>query len=300
MGSTVFPAAGGGVNKYAVAYTSTTTWTAPSTCNSVDVFLVGGGGGGGGISGTFANGYNVIGCGGGGGGGSVITATVPVTPGTTYTITIGAGGSGGVGAANATAGADTTFGSLATAYGGGAGGGCSFSGGTGQTFYVTNISRGTGGGQGYAINSFDTITGGPGGGALGTNYFFPLAQTNFALFTESNWFAQNASLYSGSGGGQAMNQGSVLYAGAGINGFGGGGSGAQFNNQSGTTNRTVVSSGGAIGPCNITSNSSANGNAGTTNKGGGGSGAIVRTSSNTLTATGGAGGSGYAYITYWS
>ena len=50
MGSTVFPAAGGGVTQKVQEFTSTGTFTVPSNCTAVEVFLVGGGGGGGGCT----------------------------------------------------------------------------------------------------------------------------------------------------------------------------------------------------------------------------------------------------------
>ena len=61
-------------------FTQATTWVAPSGVTSVDYLLVAGGGGGG----SF---------GGGGGAGGVLQGTgFSVTPGQSYTITIGGGG----------------------------------------------------------------------------------------------------------------------------------------------------------------------------------------------------------------
>ena len=65
----------------------TFTWTAPSNVTSVEYLIVGGGGGGGAAYDT--------GSAGGGGGGLVLTGTISVTPGTSYSIVIGAGGNGG-------------------------------------------------------------------------------------------------------------------------------------------------------------------------------------------------------------
>ena len=65
----------------------TTSWTAPDGVTEVEYLVVGGGGGGG-------NGYDMAG-GGGGGGGMVLTGTLSVTPGQTYTVTVGDGGKGG-------------------------------------------------------------------------------------------------------------------------------------------------------------------------------------------------------------
>jgi Fibronectin type III domain len=67
----------------------TSTWTAPSTTRSVTYLVVGGGGGGGA---AYDNGGA-----GGGGGGMVLSGSMSVTPGTTYTIVVGNGGAGGIG-----------------------------------------------------------------------------------------------------------------------------------------------------------------------------------------------------------
>ena len=45
MGSTVFPAAGGGVTPKVTEFTSTGTFVVPSNTTMVEVFVVGGGGG---------------------------------------------------------------------------------------------------------------------------------------------------------------------------------------------------------------------------------------------------------------
>ena len=70
-------------------FTESTTWTAPEGVANVEYLVVAGGGGGGtGGPGGFQ--------GGGGGAGGYRTGTgLTVSPGTSYTITIGAGGSGG-------------------------------------------------------------------------------------------------------------------------------------------------------------------------------------------------------------
>ena len=66
------------------------TWTAPSTCQSpITYWIVGGGGGG---SGAYDQRGN-----GGGGGGFATTGTYAVVAGTTYDVVVGAGGAGGTG-----------------------------------------------------------------------------------------------------------------------------------------------------------------------------------------------------------
>ena len=91
------------------SFTTSGSWIAPSGVSSVNALVVAGGGGGG--SGTYG------GQGGGGAGGVRYVTSQSVTPGTTYTITIGAGAS-----PNAS-GNTTSFGSLISCTGGGRGGG---------------------------------------------------------------------------------------------------------------------------------------------------------------------------------
>ncbi len=136
-------------------FDANTTWVCPDGVYDIKVECRGGGGGGQSIPGTNAA------QGGGGGGAYAEHGAVPVTPGNTYTITIGAGG--GV----ATTGGSTTFvgdssttvtavggtGCTTTASTGGAGGLASAS--TGQTKF-----NGGNGGNGAAIGG----TGGAGGG----------------------------------------------------------------------------------------------------------------------------------------
>lgn len=73
-------------------FTSSGTWTVPSGVYSAEFLVVGAGGGGGGTTNSVATRGSA---GGGGGGGSVKLVTLPVSPGSSYTITIGAKGTGG-------------------------------------------------------------------------------------------------------------------------------------------------------------------------------------------------------------
>ena len=73
-------AASGGVKQYVQTFSSTGTFTAPSNCSSVQLFLVGGGGGGGGAGVTITTNTEYSASGGGGGGGAVWQGTVTVTP----------------------------------------------------------------------------------------------------------------------------------------------------------------------------------------------------------------------------
>ena len=67
-----------------VTFNSTTTWTCPAGVTSITVECWGGGGAGGGARGNPSAG------GGGGGGSYVKNTTIPVVPGTTYTVTVAA------------------------------------------------------------------------------------------------------------------------------------------------------------------------------------------------------------------
>ena len=134
--------------------TGTTSWTAPAGVTSVEYLVVGGGGGAG-------NGYDNAG-GGGGGAGMVLTGTLSVTPGQSYTVTVGSGGTGGADTRTnnaGTAGNDSVFGSI-TALGGGNGLG-SRTGGTVGAAQIGDTTAPTGGsGSGGGL-------GGKGGGGAG-------------------------------------------------------------------------------------------------------------------------------------
>jgi hypothetical protein len=91
--------------------TSTSDWTAPTGVNKVWIIAIGGGGGGGCNQTT---GQMVL----GGRSGAVKQQQVTVTPGTSYTVTIGAGGAGrSTGNGPGSAGTDTVFNTV-TAIGG--------------------------------------------------------------------------------------------------------------------------------------------------------------------------------------
>jgi hypothetical protein len=150
-----------------------TTWTAPIGVTSVEYLVVAGGGGAG-------NGFDNAG-GGGGAGGMVLTGTINVTPGQSYTITVGDGGIGGDNARANNAGTDgenSVFGSI-TALGGGRGQGSRTGGLPGAKY--TDVSAATGGagsgggfggkGGGGVINGFNNsgTTGGAGGNGVSSS-----------------------------------------------------------------------------------------------------------------------------------
>ncbi|MEI7903050.1 MAG: glycine-rich domain-containing protein, partial [bacterium] len=108
-----------------VPFTGSSSWTVPSGVNWITVECWGGGGAGGGIG--LAG--NTTGSGGGGAGGQYAKKVLAVTPGTTYTVTVGASVTGTKGAGSA--GADTTFATTTVVAKGGAGGGTATGGGSG-------------------------------------------------------------------------------------------------------------------------------------------------------------------------
>jgi hypothetical protein len=129
----------------------TTSWTAPAFVRSVEYLIVGGGGGSGG-------GFDTGG-GGGGGGGMVLTGTFSVTPGITYTVTVGDGGASGVSIRdpvseiNGLSGDDSIFGNI-TALGGGGG-------------YASRYTSGVSSSGGISVSGLTASTGGSGGGSAG-------------------------------------------------------------------------------------------------------------------------------------
>lgn len=159
------------------AVTSTTTWTVPNNTNSVEMWLVGAGGGGGGNGGNGKPG-------GGGGGGVVYVASQAVTPGATYTLTVGTGGTSGNNSNSVVGntGGASSFGNLATANGGGGGGGspnnasnyaqngacgggaAGWAPGSGATNSYGNGNIGFRGGAGWLNNAGGLGAGGGGGG----------------------------------------------------------------------------------------------------------------------------------------
>ncbi|HFK2693721.1 TPA: glycine-rich domain-containing protein, partial [Kluyvera ascorbata] len=131
-------------------FTSTATWTCPAEVTTVYIDACGGGGGG--AYGTL----NATGGGGGGGAQAVRRSAINVSPGQTYTITIGLGGVAGVtGAVDGGNGGVTRLGSLISLAGGIGGknnGTGSAPGGGGGTYgisgnYTSSLSSGGPGGQ---------------------------------------------------------------------------------------------------------------------------------------------------------
>jgi hypothetical protein len=141
-------------------FTASGTWVCPAGIRFIQIIASGGGNGGSGsnISGGVA---------GGAAGTQINSNNLPVTPGTSYTVTIGAGGTAGSSGAGGTGG-NTTFvggGLTITANGGGgaAGGAGSYSSAGSNGTASTYFAGGTGGpGSGFG--------GGGGGGGGGGTY----------------------------------------------------------------------------------------------------------------------------------
>ena len=172
------------------SYSSTSTWTCPAGVYSVIAECWGGGGAGGAATGNPAGG------GGGAGGAYTKNTSIPVTPGTQYTVNVGGGGTivtggagntggsswfinnttilaiGGGGGAAATVSATSAAGAIA-ATSGNIGGTTNFYGGAGGTGASGTTAGGGGSSAGTASNGNNGIatTGGTAvaGGGAGAN-----------------------------------------------------------------------------------------------------------------------------------
>lgn len=209
MAVSVFPTPSAGrLVQKSQEFLTTGTWTAPPSCFSVDLFLVGGGGGSGAANNEASR------PGGAGGGGQVLKTTIAVIPGTTYSVVIGAGG------APRTKGGDSSFGNLATAFGG-------------ANSYDTQTSNP----NRYASNFYGTSVGSSGGMAGSGNENagnFGMAGGGAGGFDGHGTQGRGNGYWGGNGGigidisTTNANQVAAFAStrgGAGIDGFGGGGGG---------------------------------------------------------------------------
>jgi hypothetical protein len=235
--------------------TGTTTWTAPTSClSAVTYYIVGAGGGGGGA-------YDNAG-GGGGGAGSVITGSYFITPGATYSLTVGAGGTGGQGRTSLSPPLVNTVGD---------------DGETSQFDVANNgpFAYGGSGGKQSRINqnvvgtagSSSVASGGGGGGGSTTG---------------------------GCGGGGSSGNGTV--GSNGVGGTGGSGTTVTFSNGGGTLTFGIGGAGGR----NLGSGYAV-GDSGAANTGNGGAGGSVASGNPpSLQTLGGTGGSGYIRLEYYT
>lgn len=244
------------------------TITAPPGATEISSLLLIAGGGSGGPGTGTTGATAVTGGGGGAGGGMVIVNNIPVSPGETFTASIGAGGSGvTAGSALGIAGGDTTFtvrGTTYTAKGGGAG---SKGGALGSPGARGTGTLGTATGSALNFTPTGLAIAGANGGNGGDGDNNPAAvvgsdasSNNFSFDQSSQFFSTVISGYGGGGGGGGGAGTAAGTAGAlaGANGGnGGGGSGGNGNGaSSGGTGATVgafgAGSGGGGGRSNAT------------------------------------------------
>lgn len=254
--------------------TGTTSWTCPAGVNNVEVLVVAGGGGGGGGFDTWAGG------GGGGAGGLIYRDNYAVSPGSSYTVTVGDGGAGGVGSNSPRYGAsgqNSLFDSLIAV---GGSGGNAWNSSTGST-------APTGGSGGGGQNSSGPFPGAAGTAGQGHNGGPGMAYTG-----------NNQSSAGGGGGAGGVGGGPTTAHG------GGGGLGLAFD----ITGTSVIYAAGGGGGGGVYGGGSQcggfggngtgqNGTAATANTGGGGGGAGSTVNPNGST-TGGKGGSGIVVLRY--
>ena len=230
----------------------------PTTYIANYLVAAGAGGGGGDI-------------GGGGGAGGLLTDTLTLSYGTSYTVTVGAGGAGATGSNPGTAGSNSVFSSF-TATGGGGGAkanGVAGSGGSGGGGGWSNTSPTAGGsgtsGQGFAGGTGGTSspgTSGGGGGSSAVGATGKAASTGIGGAGVSSSITGSAVNYAGGGGGGGYN-----VAGA-VGGAGGGGTGGQVNDPG------VVVSTATAGTAN-TGGGGGGGGAYSQNGAAGGSGVVI-------------------------
>lgn len=260
-GSAIVPGTGADYQ----SFTSSGTWTKPTTgitASSLIIVEMWGGGGGGG--GTAASGVSSGGGAGGGGGAFTRDIFLASSVTGTVTVTIGTAGTAGAIATNGSAGGNTLFGSYATTYGGGGGGYADTSNNSG--------SGGSGGGAGSGGVTGDHNGAATTGGGIGGSS--TLSSSGFAggFGSATGGGSGGSSVYGGGGGSTAGAGGASYYAGGGGGGLTGAG---------GTS--TYGGAGGAGG-------NGGNGVAGTAPGGGGGGGGTG------TSKTGGAGAKGQAII----
>jgi len=279
-------------------FTASGTWTCPDNVFSVVVEGCGGGGGGAGGGGSNTTTDRDVAGGGGGSGAPRRSRVVAVTPGTTYTVTIGAGGAGGAAGASgnnmSTAGSDgasTTFDTLATFAGGS---------GAGRVGYLYATVRASGNacfgvpGQGKATSAPKSdgiiMVGRPGGGGPGSGGYGGCAVSNttggeglgFPGVDSAEGYAGGASGLEGGDSGSYRSGGPGGGGGGGAYGVGGDGGNGGAGNYAGA---------GTAGGAGTAA-------AANTGAGGGGGGGGGHGTSGAAGGAGAAGGSGRCRVFY--
>lgn len=271
-----------------IDFTSSGTWTCPGGVYSANFLVVGAGGGGGCADNSVNTRYS---SGGGGGGGAVKQITLPTTPGTSYTITIGAKGTG----TTTTAGGNGGYSEVADganvlirSYGGMGGQGVDA---LNAVLSPTIVKTLAGGGGQAASGTSANNTGGGGGGAnlgtivdVGTNpYYTPTTDATVGL---EGTFGKAS---------QPANNDEYLSTGsAGINGYGAGGGGGVASSP--TVLGGAAPYGAGNGGFSAGVAGAYNGSNALANTGGGGGGGASRAS--TDAASGGNGADGLVRISY--
>ena len=279
MGTTIYP---GPTNKQR-DFTSSGTWTCPAGVYSARFLVVGAGGGGGGAVVAVGN----WGCGGGGGGGAVKEIDLSVTPGTSYTITIGAKGAGGAGTAGGNGGFSEVLNgatSLIKCYGGAGGSGIATS-----TVVNSTVTQTLAGGGGGARSGANDRWGGGGGGA---NPVVVGVSTNAGTVNTSGEGAPGRN-FADTGANSAI----TSTGGMGYNGYGaGGGGGGNYTGPlivSAQGGSALAGNGATRTTAGVTNGTSAVANSGC---GGGGSTAF----NNVTSTTGGNGADGLVRVVYFA
>jgi hypothetical protein len=283
MGVTRFP----GATNRQVDFTSSGTWVCPSGVYSAKFLVVGAGGAGGGCLTNLITEYNV---GGGGGGGSIKEVDLSVTPGTSYTITVGAKGTGGTGNGGNGGTSEVLNGatSLIKSYGGRGGQGKLS---TGYVAFSTSIT--VAGGSGAAATS--TSSGAQaGGGGSGFGSYTP-NNAGTGTLNQGGEGTPGRSKTTVSTGAQAqygITNGDVGYQGFGAGG-GGGCCGLTTTYSFGQGGSANAGNGAQLGAAGAT-----NGGAAIANTGCGGGGAAVYLS--VSNANGGDGSDGLVRVVYFA
>ncbi len=203
-----------------VPFTTSSSWTCPAGVTSVAVECWGGGGAGGSATGSTS----FKAAAGGGAGGSYVKAnTIPVTPGNSYTVTVGVGGTASSSNGTAVAGGDSWFSSATTV-----------------------IAKGGAGANSLVVSSAELTSAGGVGSTTGC-----IGDTKFAGGSGSAGTTPNGSGNSGAGGSSAGTQSAGNAASGSTGGTaptgGGAGAGGRTSSGGGGTSATGLGGGGAGG-----------------------------------------------------